>query len=73
MSLRQSHKGAETYIKMRLMSLCQHHINADSSFSWCGMAHPNLDKILVTFQRQSAANCDSSDNAPFAWIQMQPM
>ena len=43
------HNGPErAYEDMRLMSLCKHHIIANSSFSWWGawLCH-NKDKIVI--------------------------
>ena len=30
------HNGSDAYIDMQLMSLCRHHVIANSSFSWWG-------------------------------------
>ncbi|HCI53980.1 MAG TPA: alpha-1,2-fucosyltransferase [Gallionella sp.] len=61
-------KGAESYNDMRLMSLCQHHIIANSSFSWWGAwLNPSLEKIVIAPQRWFAADFDSSDIIPAGW------
>ena len=64
-------KGLESYNDMRLMSLCHHHIIANSSFSWWGAwLNPDRDKIVVAPQCWFAANYDSSDIVPASWAQM---
>ena len=41
-------RGAESYNDMRLMSMCQHHIIANSSFSWWGAwLNPSTVKIVL--------------------------
>ncbi len=41
-------RGAESYNDMRLMSLCHHHILANSSFSWWGAwLNPRTNKVVV--------------------------
>lgn len=63
--------GAESYNDMRLMSLCRHHIIANSSFSWWGAwLNQQRDKIVVAPKRWFAADFDSSDIVPDAWIKM---
>lgn len=44
--------GAESYRDMQLMSQCQHHIIANSSFSWWGAwLNPRVDKMIVAPER----------------------
>ncbi len=64
-------KGVESYNDMRLMSLCRHHIIANSSFSWWGAwLNPSVEKIVVAPQQWFAADYDSSDIIPSTWIQI---
>ena len=64
-------KDAESYNDMRLMSLCRHHIIANSSFSWWGAwLNPREDKVVVAPERWFASDFDSSDIVPSSWIKL---
>ncbi len=61
--------GEESYNDMRLMSMCKHHIIANSSFSWWGAwLNPNPDKIVVAPRKWFANNNDVSDLFPSGWV-----
>jgi hypothetical protein len=61
--------GADSYNDMSLMSLCKHHIIANSSFSWWGSwLNPKADKIVVAPKRWFANNADVSDLFPKGWV-----
>jgi hypothetical protein len=63
--------GIESYNDMRLMSLCHHHIIANSSFSWWGAwLNPSKEKMVVAPKRWFASNYDSSDIVPSSWKQI---
>lgn len=60
--------GAESYNDMRLMSMCKHHIIANSSFSWWGAwLNSSADKIVVAPQRWFANETDTQDLIPQSW------
>jgi len=62
-------RGAESYNDMRLMSLCQHHIIANSSFSWWGAwLDPKPTKIVVVPLKWFARKSDTTDLIPGGWI-----
>jgi hypothetical protein len=61
-------KGADSYIDMQLMSMCTHHIIANSSFSWwAAWLNPRLDKTVMAPKQWFAKNTDTADLLPAAW------
>lgn len=64
-------RGSNSFRDMQLMSVCQHHIIANSSFSWWGAwLNPNQSKIVVAPRRWFAADIDDSDLIPKEWIRL---
>lgn len=64
-------QGAESYNDMRLMSLCKHHIIANSSFSWWGAwLNSNLDKTVVAPKRWFSNQRKTIDLLPIGWIKL---
>lgn len=58
---------------IRLMSLCQHNIIANSAFSWWGAwLNPAKDKIVIAPKRwfANASKCDTKDIIPKNWIKV---
>jgi len=66
-----NHKGPASE-DMRLMSLCRHHILANSSFSWWGAwLNPSPQKIVVAPKTWMAApSVRILDLIPEAWLQL---
>jgi hypothetical protein len=61
--------GSESYNDMRLMSLCQHNIVANSSFSWWGAwLNSNSEKIVVAPRYWFANGSDTADMFPSSWV-----
>jgi hypothetical protein len=64
-------KGAESYNDMRLMSMCKHHIIANSSFSWWGAwLNPKNDKLIVAPKRWFANDTNVQDLFPSDWVKL---
>jgi Glycosyl transferase family 11. len=63
------HKGQTAHSDMRLMSLCRHHIIANSSFSWWGAwLAVNPEKIVIApGQWFSHSDNDTRDLIPEGW------
>jgi hypothetical protein len=67
-----SHNRAEnSYNDMRLMSLCRHHIIANSSFGWWGAwLNPDPGKIVIAPRNWFANGMDSTDLIPDTYIRL---
>jgi len=64
-------KGADSHLDMQLMSLCDHHIIANSSFSWWGAwLNASAEKIVIAPKRWFAAGHRTDDLIPPEWIRL---
>lgn len=64
----EHNRGEDSFGDMRMMSLCRHHIIANSSFSWWGAwLNPNPDKIVIAPNRWFADGRDDRDIVPATW------
>ncbi len=67
----EHNQGADSYNDMRLMSMCKHHIIANSSFSWWGAwLNSKVDKIVVAPKQWFANGADTNDLIPESWIRL---
>lgn len=64
-------RGDESYNDMRLMSVCKHHIIANSSFSWwAAWLNSRKDKIVIAPKRWFNKPIDTQDLIPADWIRI---
>lgn len=65
--------GAESFRDMQLMSLCRHHIIANSSFSWWGAwLNRNPEKIVIAPEKWvNGQPGEQYDIVPDRWIKMK--
>jgi hypothetical protein len=67
----ENNKGVNSYQDMQLMSMCRHHIIANSSFSWWGAwLNPNDRKIVIAPSKWFAYKKNTKDILPEGWIQL---
>jgi hypothetical protein len=64
-------KGLDSYIDMHLMSLCKHHVIANSSFSWWGAwLNPCAEKIVIAPRVWFRNGNNDSDLIPSEWVRL---
>lgn len=63
--------GGQSYIDMQLMSLCKHHIIANSTFSWWGAwLNPDKNKIVITPKNWFSNSTNDNDLIPVQWMRL---
>jgi hypothetical protein len=63
--------GNQSHNDMLLMSMCHHHIIANSSFSWWGAwLNPDPNKIVIAPRKWFADAPDTADLIPENWIRL---
>lgn len=68
-SLIDHNRGKDSFNDMRLMSLCKHHIIANSSFSWWGAwLNQSDEKIMIAPKKWFAVDKSTDDLIPDSWV-----
>lgn len=71
MILVDHNNGIESYNDMRLMSMCRHHVIANSSFSWwAAWLNASPDKIVISPKRWFADGRLNPDLIPDSWLKI---
>ena len=63
-------KGKESFRDMQLMSLCKHHIIANSSFSWWGAWLGEKDNTITIAPNIWLKSCINGDIVPERWVRL---
>jgi hypothetical protein len=64
-------QGERNFVDMHLMSLCKHHIIANSSFSWWGAwLNPDPEKTVIAPRRWFANDTPTGDLIPEEWVRL---
>lgn len=63
-------RGTDSWQDMFLMSICRHHINANSSFSWWGAWLCRFDDTVVIVPKRFRADMITKDVYPDRWIKL---
>ncbi len=65
----EHNQGEDSFVDMQLMSLCKHHVIANSSFSWWGAwLNTRQEKIVVAPKQWFANGTHVDDLLPRAWV-----
>ena len=68
LTLVDHNRGSDSHLDMRLMSLCRHHVIANSSFSWWGAwLDARRDKRVIAPLRWYADGRDAGSLVPACW------
>ncbi|MDD5056763.1 MAG: alpha-1,2-fucosyltransferase [Sideroxydans sp.] len=67
----EHNRQQESYRDMQLMSLCRHHVIANSSFSWWGAwLNANPDKLVIAPQSWFRSGNNDCDLIPGDWVRL---
>lgn len=63
-------RGENSWRDMYLMSLCRHHINSNSTFSWWGAWLSNFEDSITICPKEYIRGLNTPDVYPESWIKM---
>ncbi len=65
-----SNRGMDSWRDMYMMSLCKHHINSNSTFSWWGAWLSDCENSITICPKEYIRGLDTPDVYPGRWIKL---
>lgn len=63
-------RGVDSWRDMYMMSLCRHHINSNSTFSWWGAWLSNFENSITVCPKEYIRDLETPDVYPERWVRL---